>query len=140
MKIITLALGLIFFVLAFMIIGGSFSLFNANAKSVNDSMNVDCVKISFGLTSILYDETIKELSFTVMHQHQFSNEPVLGISVRGEDESSMQEVLFNMPIDNGASKKIKVNATISNDVFFVSALGCPSDFEKRCYVSKGECN
>jgi hypothetical protein len=141
MNIITLGLGIAFFLLAFMILLGSLNFVNSNTAQVdNVSVQNNCVEISYEINTISYDEDLKELSFVVKQKSEFSNKPLLGISVRLEDDSELRDFVFKKELINSKSQFVVVgNVTLKDNLFFVSSLGCPSDYEKRCYVSKGIC-
>jgi hypothetical protein len=141
MNLITLALGLTFFILAFMILLGSLNFVNSNTAQVDKTAaQNNCVELSYEVNTISYDANSKELSFVVKQKSEFSNEPLIGISVRPEDKSELQTVMFQKKMNNGQSESVVVkNITITDNLFFVSTPGCPSDYEKRCYVSKGIC-
>jgi hypothetical protein len=138
MKIITLGLAIAFFVLAFMVIGGSFNFFNASKEGMKKSMNVNCVEISYDVTDIEYIDG--NLSFFVKQNNDFSNKPVNGVQIRFDSEDSFVSVPMTRPLVQGMSEKKSINIELpDSNMFFVSALGCPIDYEKRCYVEKTRC-
>ena len=141
LNIITLALALTFFILAFMIIGGSLNFVNSNTAQAEKITKTNCVEVSYEINTISYNEVSRELTFNVRHVSEFSNEPLTGISVRLENNSDYKMKLFDNPLSNGQSKEVVIdNFTMSGNMFFVSVVGCPSDYEKRCYLSKGDCS
>ena len=141
MKIITLSLGLAFFILAFMIIGGSLNFINSNTAQAEKTTNTDCVEISYDVYGISYISESKILSFWIKQRNEFSNGQIPGINIRLDGNTQEIPVMFDNALSNGMTKKINVtNITMIGDLFFVSPLGCTSAYEKRCYISKGSCS
>jgi hypothetical protein len=138
MKIIALGLWITFFILGFMVIGGAFNFFNSAKSSVSVSNNFDCVGISYTIDYISYESDV--LTFSLKHQNEISSSPIPGIKVRASENDTAVSSEFEKELSKGMSKKVSFNITLTEDYFFVSPIGCSSEYEKRCYISKESCN